>query len=462
MKAHRGWSTRTFLTIDEGTGEVISHARAVDYFTSMIHDVTSIVTQWMGKTELLARVENSDEPRIKPAEMGRRLGIGSSKDIPDGYPQPYRLLKMAQDNYITTARSFLNSGVEGKQLPSRAGLWLRFGAADRQITSIALRGQALEWRVLGPEKKWWIVTFPLPQRMGEPQRLSQPTIRLDRNEELFITLACEYQVNAPPRQTPRYVGVDLGRVIPYVATVTDSAGEVEAIHYASDAVVAANRKRLTAQAQCAALDKKVQQYEALGRTDLVASALDEKHRQITAMRRKEHAIAKETGREVVALAAQQNATLGMENLRWVKRSGKWKHGATNAWVEHHARFATVRTTLVDPAYTSSTCPCCESAEETYHSKRDVRCRKCRVSTDRDVAASVELSRRTRDKTGPTPKRPRKAPRRHHIAGEVNEVKHDNAPPARRVQVGGSCSHDWQGSLHSRYESPITYRDHRFF
>lgn len=460
MKAIRGWNTRSFVAVDEGTGEVLEPAHVKDYFTQLITRTTDIVSKWLTDVSLQERVRDGDKASVKAAEMARQLNIGSSKDMPDGFPQPYRVLKMAQDNYITTIRSFLNSPVENKQSP-RVGRWLRFGAADRQITSITREGNALVWRVLGQDNTWWLVSFAFPERFGVPVKICQPMVRLDRDGELIITLTCEYEVPKVSHTEESYLGVDLGRVVPYVAALTNQKGDVVSLHYPSEQIMGTHRKQVTAKRQGADLARKIAQYEALGLVDKATKAREEKERQLAAVRRKDLAIAKTTGRELVILAKHNNAALGMEDLRWVKRSGRWKHGITNNWVEHFARFDTVRTTRVNPAYSSSTCPCCEDTTATYQTGRDIRCKACRVRVDRDEAASIEMSRRTRKKMVPTPKRPpnKKKARVSEEVSDTSETKSLVAPPESRVQEGGACSHG-QGTSKDQHGKPTKYLDYR--
>lgn len=417
------------------TGEIVDHREFTTYFRAMVCDIQKMSQTWLDDVVLTSRVLDSlvDKERVQAQEVGRQLAVGSSAEMPTVYPQPYRTLKMARDNYIRSCRSYALNQQGDRGGKPRAGAFLSYGSCDRQVTRIEPTAKGVSWFVLYQGGVWVRADFHLPMSMSGYSKVCQPTLRLDHNGNLRYNLSLEYDVAKPSNCPQYYLGVDLGKVEPYVATLVDSSGNPMSTHHACPQTQQTNVKRRRISALIATLSAKRERLQQLGEVvQWKVEILDrEIARQIASRGRKEHAIAKETGVEIARIAHQNNAEVGIEDLRWLaSKGGKWKHSITAAWIEHKSQEQSVNVTRVSAYRTSKTCPKCRG-NQCVSRDRNIICLTCSTTVNRDVAASTELARRVRDKTGPTRKRPRKKV----VQQDVEPVEDQHSPHVNGVHEG---------------------------
>lgn len=425
-KAYQGWTTQHFTAHHEKTGETIDNNAVIDYFTHMLKSVIPVVEQWSENADYVDILREKDDHSTQGAEMARQLKIGFSSDIPEGFPQRYRLLKMAQENFVTMWRSYNASEVETKELPS-ISYKLKFGATDSQFGSTSLSDDKTRgiWRVLGPDNEFWVLEFSIPERFEECHKFNKPAIRFAKNtEELWLDLAVESAI--PVQKNSHFMGVDIGIVTPYVATILDKNGEDYLRYYPSEQVQRTSDKKKATKQNIDNIWRKIKHKEKLGLD--VSNLKAEAARQRAAKSRKGKDIAVRTGTEVVNIAEKHGASIALEELKWVGNvSGKWQRGLTHHRVEEKARLKGVSCTKVDAKDSSNTCPCCQNVSKIKR-KRDIVCRDCLVLSDRDDSASLELARRSFKKSKPTPKRPPK------VVKKARKID----PNTARVYSGCSC------------------------
>ena len=232
------------------------------------------------------------------------------------------------------------------------------------------------------------------ERFGEG-KVCRPTIRLNNKGQVVFDIAIEHKVDG--RQTSKVVGVDLGKVEPFVATVIDP----ESKH--RSATFHANYKR-----RVGSLVKKEQQRRDLSRHLYKRADLCEKYnrdqraqflrteaKRVSAKAtRIKHEISQCIASQIVSVADQSDAHLSLENLSWLDaKGGRWPHAEIQSRVEKTAKRYGLKVTKVSAKDTSRTCSRCGSKVFNNSKTRVGTCSVCGFSLNRDVSASREIALR---------------------------------------------------------------------
>ena len=193
------------------------------------------------------------------------------------------------------------------------------------------------------------------ERFGEG-KVCRPTIRLNNKGQVVFDVAIEHKVDG--RQTSKVVGVDLGKVEPFVATVIDP----ESKH--RSATFHANYKR-----RVGSLVKKEQQRRDLSRhlykrADLCDKYNRDQHAQVLRTEAKrvsakatriKHEISRCIASQVVKIAKKNNAHVSLENLSWLDaKGGRWPHAEIQHRIEDTAKRYGLKVTRVSAKDTSKT------------------------------------------------------------------------------------------------------------
>ena len=231
-------------------------------------------------------------------------------------------------------------------------------------------------------------------------KVRRPTIRLNVKGQVVFDIAIEHEINA--RQTKRIVGVDLGKVEPFVATVIDP----ESKH--RSATFHANYKR-----RLGSLVKKEQQRRDLSRhlykrADLCEKYNRDQHAQVLRTEAKrvsakatriKHEISQCITNQVVEIADQNNAHVSLENLAWLDaKGGRWPHAEIQSRIENTAKRYGLKVTKVSARDTSRTCSRCGGRVSNNSKSRVGTCSVCGFSLNRDVSASREIGLRAASNT----------------------------------------------------------------
>ena len=232
------------------------------------------------------------------------------------------------------------------------------------------------------------------ERFGEG-KVCRPTIRLNNKGQVVFDIAIEHKVDG--RQTSKVVGVDLGKVEPFVATVIDP----ESKH--RSATFHANYKR-----RLGSLVKKEQQRRDLSRhlykrADLCEKYNRDQHAQVLRIEAKhvnakatriKHEISQCIASQIVSIADQNDAHISLENLSWLDaKGGRWPHAEIQSRVEKTAKRYGLKVTKVSAKDTSRTCSRCGSKVFNNSKTRVGTCSVCGFSLNRDVSASREIALR---------------------------------------------------------------------
>ena len=232
------------------------------------------------------------------------------------------------------------------------------------------------------------------ERFGE-DKVCRPTIRLNNKGQIVFDIAIEHEVQQ--RDTDKVVGVDLGKVEPFVATVIDSETKHRSAPFHT------NHKR-----RLGSLVKKEQQRRDLShylyekanlcdkynRTDHADVLRTEaKHVSAKATRIK-HEISQCIASQVVEIADRNDAHVSLENLSWLdSRGGRWPHAEIQSRIENTAKRYGLKVVKVSAKDTSKTCSRCGGKVSNNSKSRVGACTTCGFELNRDVSASREVGLR---------------------------------------------------------------------
>ena len=233
-------------------------------------------------------------------------------------------------------------------------------------------------------------------------KVCRPTIRLNNKGQIVFDIAIEHEVDT--RQTKKVVGVDLGKVEPFIATVIDPESKHRSAPYNT------NYKR-----RLGSLVKKEQQRKDLShylyeKADLCDSHNRAQHAQVLRTEAKrvsakatriKHEISQCIASQVVEIADQNDAHISLENLSWLDaQGGRWPHAEIQHRIESTAKRYGLKVTKVSAKNTSKTCSHCGGKVSNNLKSRVGACDVCGFSLNRDVSASREIALRA---TSPSPR-----------------------------------------------------------
>jgi putative transposase len=210
----------------------------------------------------------------------------------------------------------------------------------------------------------------------------------DRRGHWYVHLTVRIET-PEPAQTGRVVGVDLGqRLLAALSTGARFSGgalKTKRLHYRA--------KRAEIRSK---LDRPSERTRSLRRLWARLSGRE---------RRFVRQVLHEASRRIVDGLAPGDV-LAIEDLRGLRgrtrRKGKaarhlhqlWPYGLFRRLLEYKARLKGVRVVVVDPRYTSRTCPRCGHLDRrNRRSGRLFRCRACGFQHNADVVAALNLARR---------------------------------------------------------------------
>jgi len=264
-----------------------------------------------------------------------------------------------------------------------SGNYLKLTHTSKEIT--------LSFRRLHTAGRWVSLKFTIPNNerfLGD--KISKPSVQLVDDKLVFNFAIASTVPNIKPT---RVMGVDLGKLEPFVATVIDeSMNWHSAPFFASEKIKDLSRKYADLMNRAAALKAKEERCLASGhghKADTLAA-----HRQ--GIKNKARRIKNEAmhliGHEVAGIAYQMNARVVMENLSWLgHKGGMWNFNEIQEAVTNSCARKGVPVKYVSAKDTSNTCTRCGA--EVRHIRRDNVCVSCGFKINRDVAASREIALR---------------------------------------------------------------------
>ena len=233
-----------------------------------------------------------------------------------------------------------------------------------------------------------------PGRFGDG-KVCRPTIRLSSKGQIVFDLTIEHKTDE--RQTNKVVGIDLGKVEPFIATVIDPTNNQRSAPYHTQykrrlgSLVKAEKKRRDLAAH---LYKRAELCERHNRTDHADVLRTEAKRVSAKSTRIKHEINQCIANQIVSVANKNDAHIAVENLSWLDSlGGRWPHSEIQTRIERTAKRYGLKTIKVSAKDTSRTCSHCGGKASSNPKTRVVACTKCGFELNRDVSASREIGLR---------------------------------------------------------------------
>ena len=226
-------------------------------------------------------------------------------------------------------------------------------------------------------------------------KVCRPTIRLNNKGQVVFDIAIEHEVDT--RQTKKVVGVDLGKVEPFIATVIDPESKHRSAPYhvqykgrLGSLVKKEQRRRDLA----SHLYKRADLCSIHNRTDHADTLRTEAKRVSAKATRIKHEISQCIASQVVEIANQNDAHISLENLSWLDaQGGRWPHAEIQNRIENAAKRYGLKVVKVNAKDTSRTCSRCGGKVSNNSETRVGTCTTCGFLLNRDVSASREIALR---------------------------------------------------------------------
>ena len=226
-------------------------------------------------------------------------------------------------------------------------------------------------------------------------KVCRPTIRLNNKGQVVFDVAIEHKIDN--RQTSKVVGVDLGKVEPFVATVIDPRTKCRsAPHHANykrrlGSLVKKEQQRRTLATH---LYERAEVCERYNRAQHAQVLRTEAKRVSAKATRVKHEISQCIASQVVGIAEKSDAHLSLENLSWLDaRGGRWPHAEIQHRIENTAKRYGLKVVKVSAKNTSRTCSRCGGKASNNSRTRVGSCIACGFELNRDVSASREIALR---------------------------------------------------------------------
>lgn len=226
-------------------------------------------------------------------------------------------------------------------------------------------------------------------------KVCRPTIRLNNKGRIVFDIAIEHEINT--RQTKNVVGVDLGKVEPFIATVIDPRTKYKSAPYHANhkrrlgSLVKSERKRRDLESY---LYRRAEVCDRYDRNQHAQVLRTEAKRVGAKATRIKHEISQCITNQVVEIADQNNAHVSLENLAWLDaKGGRWPHAEIQSRIENTAKRYGLKVTKVSARDTSRTCSRCGGRVSNNSKSRVGTCSVCGFSLNRDVSASREIGLR---------------------------------------------------------------------
>ena len=275
-------------------------------------------------------------------------------------------------------------------------------------------------------------------------RVCRPTIRLNNKGQIVFDIAIEHEMQQ--RDTNNVIGVDLGKVEPFVATVIDPETKHRSAPYhvrykgrLGTLVEKEQRRRDLA----SHLYERSDLCDRYNRTDH-ADVLRIEARRVSAKATMiKHEISQCIASQIVEIADRNDAHVSLENLSWLDaQGGRWPHAEIQNRIENTAKRYGLKVFRVSAKNTSKTCSRCGGKVSNNSKTRVGTCTTCGFLLNRDVSASREIALRATSPSSRTRERMRcllRQRREMHSSAATRQSKPVTALGGNQGHTGTSGS-----------------------
>ena len=312
--------------------------------------------------------------------------------------------KLAQDKLYPT-NSYLENLAASKDmpvLPKRKTFILDFSVSDKQMFRVGKNSNVYEIKICSRkeikdnnlETGWLSFEMYLPTYIRESftGKTAKPQFYWDHNKEEFVcAIPCE--IKKLPNEYENVMGVDLGKIKVYSATVVHKDGTISDEYVPTEELqnLVDKLKRMNHHIN-SVYEKKKRSYKYGNFTKRQDRRELDYKRSRNKRTKLQFAIARLVAVEVVNIAIKEQCKeIHLENLSWVKSSGgKWNFAQVQACIEEVAELFSIEIVKVGAKNSSKTNPV--TLEIGKVSNRDVIFKNGQ-KVDRDQLAGLNLALR---------------------------------------------------------------------
>ena len=323
----------------------------------------------------------------------------------NAYKIDSELKKKLKEKKLSARRSYLETLAEAKSiptLPDKKVFILDFSASDKQMFRFGKNGRSWEVKIYSKEEKekynlesQWIeieTYLPIYIREGFKGEAAKPQFYIDRSENRFVC-AIPCKIETIPNEYKNIMGVDIGRIKPYSATVIRKDGSISDEYIPTEELMKMSDKLDRLETHIENVYGKYSRSKKYGnRTNRqIMRGIDYKEgkRRRTNLK---YQIARLIAVEVVNVAIQEECKeIHIEHLAWVKnKAGKWNFSAIQKCIEEVAELYDIKVVKVSAKDSSKEHPV--TGEIGKVNDREVRFSTGQV-IDRDQLAGLNLALR---------------------------------------------------------------------
>ena len=323
----------------------------------------------------------------------------------NAYKIDSELKKKLKEKKLSARRSYLETLAEAKSiptLPDKKVFILDFSAADKQMFRIGKNGRSWEIKIYSKEEKekynlesQWIeieTYLPIYIREGFKGEAAKPQFYIDRGEDRFVC-AIPCKIETIPNEYKNIMGVDIGRIKPYSATVIRKDGSISDEYIPTEELMKMSEKLDRLETHIENVYGKYSRSKKYGnrtnRQIMRGIDYEEGKRRRTNLK---YQIARLIAVEVVNVAIQEECKeIHIEHLAWVKnKAGKWNFSAIQKCIEEVAELYDIKVVKVSAKNSSKEHPV--TGEIGKVNDREVRFSTGQV-IDRDQLAGLNLALR---------------------------------------------------------------------
>ena len=312
--------------------------------------------------------------------------------------------KLAQEK-LYPANAYLEILANSKAmpaLPKRKTFILDFSVSDKQMFRVGKNSNVYEIKICSRkeikdnnlETGWLSFEMYLPTYIRESftGKTAKPQFYWDHNKEEFVcAIPCE--IKKLPNEYENVMGVDLGKIKVYSATVVHKDGTISDEYVPTEELqnLVDKLKRMNQHIN-SVYEKKKRSYKYGNFTKRQDRRELDYKRSRNKRTKLQFAIARLVAVEVVNIAIKEQCKeIHLENLSWIKSSGgKWNFAQVQACIEDVAELFSIKVVKVSAKNSSKTNPV--TLEIGKVSNRDVIFKNGQ-KVDRDQLASLNLALR---------------------------------------------------------------------
>lgn len=323
----------------------------------------------------------------------------------NGYKIDSELKKKLTEKKLSASRPYLEILAEAKSiptLPDKKVFILDFSAADKQMFRLGKNGRSWEIKIYSKKEKekynlesQWIeieTYLPIYIREGFKGEAAKPQFYIDRGEDRFVC-AIPCKIETIPNEYENIMGVDIGRIKPYSATVIRKDRSISEEYIPTEELMKMSEKLDRLETHIENVYGKYSRSKKYGnRTNRqIMRGIDYKEgrRKRTNLK---YQIARLIAVEVVNVAIQEECKeIHIEYLAWVKnKARKWNFSAIQKCIEEVAELYDIKVVKVSAKNSSKEHPV--TGEIGKINDREVRFSTGQV-IDRDQLAGLNLALR---------------------------------------------------------------------